>query len=453
MILNIHALTSQSRMTNIQHSLFLSRHINENRIESVNLLLIDTKELTRKEYDLGVVNYEVLAYRSSPLWPIISQKLSSLLAVCRRKILIVQDDYTHNSKIKSFISDQGIDFVYSSVKHDLNILYSGINRKKTQILHLPTGLFEPNDMEIYEKLRRPIEQRISGAYSSYRQLPRYFGTMARRKSDLVQQIEKYVQENDNISLKIESGKNLFGENWLSKLAQYKFSLHHKGGASLIDRFGELRLLERVLPENSTLKNLVFNRIENRNRRSRVGNFSASGPRLIESILMKCVLLAPKDEYELNLVLGRDYVEVFPDNPKLSILNISNFTNEELEKISDNALQKLLQDSLMNYCERAKEIIFLGELDLEISHDQLNNHPPDSVTQLLVEMSNIQRQSLDQETALKLSNKFLVRIEKSTHLSLLDRIFLHKLDNRNIDLNESSSSFIYLNLNNGVPLDI
>ena len=123
MILNIHALTSKSRMTNIQHSLFLGRHLGSNQVHSINILLGDASSLKEEEFDLCIINYEVIAYRSSPLWPYIERKLKGILRLCKRKILIVQDDYTNNFVLQSFIQKFCIDIVYTSVRKDLHLLY------------------------------------------------------------------------------------------------------------------------------------------------------------------------------------------------------------------------------------------------------------------------------------------------------------------------------------------
>ena len=449
MILNIHALTSKSRMTNIQHSLFLGRHLGSNQVHSMNILLGDASSLKEEEFDLCIINYEVIAYRSSPLWPYIERKLKGILRLCKRKILIVQDDYTNNFVLQSFIQKFCIDIVYTSVRKDLHLLYKSTIKSGVKIEYFPTGLVEAHDLSIYENARKEMQFRKFGSFSSYRSLPGYFGRQGVKKSDAINTWYRYLESSNSKEFESIVGSNLFGTNWLSKMSEFKFVIHHKGGASLIDKVGELRLVTKIFGESSLMAKRLISMAEKNS--SRVGDFSASGPRLIEAILLRCVILALPDEYELNLIDGETYVEINPRDVLGSLSRLKNMKNEDLELLADSALDLLHNSRTFHYCDKAIEIFEYANDGSKLEHYSDHTHKSDSITDLIVKMSQLHRSHSSYTSEVKISNRFLKNIIEGCQFDPVDLFCFAKLDSDSTILNQDNLGFIYLNKENGIPI--
>jgi hypothetical protein len=449
MILNIHALTSKSRMTNIQHSLFLGRHLGNDEVNSINILLYDPSRLEHQTFNLCIINYEVIAYRTSPLWPYIERKLKNILKLCERKILIVQDDYTNNLALQSFIKNFSIDVVYTAVKKDLHLLYRSIIKTGVRIEYFPTGLVEACDLSLYENARQEMHVRRFGSFSAYRTLPSYFGRQGVIKSDA---INSWCQQLDNCKsneFELIVGSNLFGTNWLNKLSEFQFAIHHKGGASLIDKVGELRFVTKIFGESSFIAKKLISVAEKNS--SRIGDFSASGPRLIEAILLRCVILAPPDEYELNLSDGETYIEIDSKDALNSVSRLKNIESEHLESLTNSALQLLNNNRLFHYCDKATEILNFANGGSASEQYKAHTHKSDSITALIIEMSELYGSHSIYTFKEQISNRFLKNVISRFQFDPVDLYCLAKLDSDFKSLNEDNLGLIYLNKENGIPI--
>jgi hypothetical protein len=449
MILNIHALTSKSRMTNIQHSLFLERHLGRAEVNSINILLHDPSRLEHHTFNLCIINYEVIAYRTSPLWPYIERKLKKILKLCERKILIVQDDYTNNLALQSFIKNFSIDVVYSSVKKDLHILYSSIIKTGVKIEYFPTGLVEACDLALYDNARREMHVRRFGSYAAYRTLPSYFGRQGLIKSHAINSWCQQLDNSKSNEFELKVGSNLFGTNWLNKLSEFQFAIHYKGGASLIDKVGELRFITKLFGESSFIAKKLISMAEKNS--SRIGDFSASGPRLIESILLRCVILAPPDEYELNLRDGETYIEIDSKDALSSVSRLKNMESKYLESLTSNALQLLNNNRLFHYCDKATEIFNFANGGSASEQYKPHTHKSDSITALIIEMSELYCSHSIYTSKVQISNKFLKNIVNKFQFDPIDLYCLVKLDSDFKLLREDNLGLIYLNKENGIPL--
>ena len=415
----------------------------------MNILLGDASSLKEEEFDLCIINYEVIAYRSSPLWPYIERKLKGILRLCKRKILIVQDDYTNNFVLQSFIQKFCIDIVYTSVRKDLHLLYKSTIKSGVKIEYFPTGLVEAHDLSIYENARKEMQFRKFGSFSSYRSLPGYFGRQGVKKSDAINTWYRYLESSNSKEFELIVGSNLFGTNWLSKMSEFKFVIHHKGGASLIDKVGELRLVTKIFGESSLMAKRLISMAEKNS--SRVGDFSASGPRLIEAILLRCVILALPDEYELNLIDGETYVEINPRDVLGSLSRLKNMKNEDLELLADSALDLLHNSRTFHYCDKAIEIFEYANDGSKLEHYSDHTHKSDSITDLIVKMSQLHRSHSSYTSEVKISNRFLKNIIEGCQFDPVDLFCFAKLDSDSTILNQDNLGFIYLNKENGIPI--
>lgn len=449
MILNIHALTSRSRMTNFQHSLFLQRHLGAEKVYSMNVLLYDPLSWTPQRFRLCVINYEVVAYRSSPLWPYIEGRLKQILGFCENKILIVQDDYTCNLQLQNFINKYSIDVVFSSVQNDLHKLYKSNIDTGVRIEYLPTGLVEANDLSLYEKAANSFNTRKFGTFASYRNLPRYFGVKAATKSELVKTWKATLDSNVSQDFELVLGNNVFGTNWLSKMAEYQFAIHHKGGASLIDKVGELRSISKLLGEKRLITKKVITLIERNS--SRVGDFSASGPRLVEAILLKCVILAPPAHYELGLINNDSYIEIDPRNPIASIEKLRCHDPHDWELFTANALSVLQSDRRFHYCDRAIEILHYAEGGHSSIASLAHDHGPDVITSLFISISNLSSSYSKSFSIDSVANPILRSLITKFDFDSIDLYFLKHLDSVMKAISEECLSLIFLNRINGIPI--
>ena len=233
------------------------------------------------------------------------------------------------------------------------------------------------------------------------------------------------------------------------MSEFKFVIHHKGGASLIDKVGELRLVTKIFGESSLMTKRLISMAEKNS--SRVGDFSASGPRLIEAILLRCVILALPDEYELNLIDGETYVEINPRDVLGSLSRLKNMKNEDLELLADSALDLLHNSRTFHYCDKAIEILEYANDGSKLEHYSDHTHKSDSITDLIVKMSQLHRSHSSYTSEVKISNRFLKNIIEGCQFDPVDLFCFAKLDSDSTILNQDNLGFIYLNKENGIPI--
>lgn len=267
------------------------------------------------DVDVIVLSYDFLWLRTWPIWREIVRRIQHLMNCATIRIAFPQDDYVCCEYLDDFICSQEIDFVYSPITADLEVLYPCSFARGTKFGEALTGYVDEFAFKQVQIHALPFADRQIDVGQRVRQLSPHLGEKSVLKSQLALIFAKTATGlgfKCDVSTRAEDV--LYGDDWYRFLGNTKFTIGAKGGASLADPRGKLanqvRRIRALRPSigDDDLKS----RLKIRNGLS--GNFTAISPRIFEASAMGACQILKKDEYLDGFEPWKHYVPI--ESPSL-----------------------------------------------------------------------------------------------------------------------------------------
>jgi len=229
------------------------------------------------------------------------------------KLAFPQDDYDHCAVLDEWLSDWGVHIVFSPLAHHKDVLYPR-TATRAQVLECLTGYADAGDAALLSRWRKPFAERsIDVAYRG-RDLPKYFGSLGRLKSEIAERFVRALGPATRLRLDISSHAEatIVGDRWLEFLGDAKFILGSISGSSLLDPDG--RVQDQVRAYELAHPGATFQEVEAACFPGQDGlrEFGALGPRNIEAAMAKtCQILVPSPHWG-PMIPGRDFIALEPD---------------------------------------------------------------------------------------------------------------------------------------------
>lgn len=343
-VLVIHALRPTSRQTTIDHLLSFREHLSDADVQYLHFqqpLPTECRDITP---DLVIVNYDVLNYRFSPLWPFMMHRHRDIARRARKMVAIAQDDFWANRLLDDWCMDWDVDRILTPIDTDREVLYPRSIRSKEFRTGL-TGYVKsgppPLTAPLYE---RPIDlgQRV-------RDMPPHLGRLAQAKA--VQAVAMADAARDagfavDVSTRVED--SFLGTAWFEFLASCKFTVGMKGGASLHDPWGLIHT--KVESFRARHPDAGFDEIESRcfAGKDMKHEFTAISPRLFESALAGTCQILQREDYLGVLEPWRDYIPLEKDFSNMSQVLSAMRDLERCQEIVGNARIALVDSEMFDY---------------------------------------------------------------------------------------------------------
>ena len=356
-VLVLHALTEKSRLTNVQFVRSFGLHASGCKVTYLNVLGINVSALLNEEFDLAIVTYELLAMRAVPFWPHIEQRIVKLLSLCKHKVLLPQDDYTYTTRLDNLAITANVDAIYTPLTKDLDQLYPQAIMSGVRFHEALTGYIEDTNLAIMSGFTIPMTNITIDLGQRVRHLSPQFGAEASKKGFLAENFANRARDAGFIvDVSSKSEDTFVGISWLHFLANCKFTISRKGGASIADPNG--KLARRIYNKSAWKKELDDPSIEKliKENEIRRGDFSAISPRLFEAAAMRVCQILEVDDYLGALEPWHHYIPIRHDFSNIEEVFSAMKDGNLVEKIVENCYSTLIASGNYSYQTFVRELI-------------------------------------------------------------------------------------------------
>jgi len=184
----------------------------------------------------------------------------------------------------------------------------------------------------------------------------YLGKGAQKKGEIALKFRDLVKEDDlKVSISTDPKDVLIGDDWLRFLGDCKYTIGSRGGASLMDKYGDLkRKVDDFYALNPTA---VFEEVEKVCFPGEdIYDFSAIGPRTIEAAASRTCQILIEDDYLEGM---KPWIHYVPLKENFSNLNeVKEFIkNTEVgSKMSEECYNLLIESGSYFYGAYAKKVL-------------------------------------------------------------------------------------------------
>lgn len=356
-VLIIHALRHDSRLTTVEHTLCFARHLDGCDITYLNAFGRIPQDLTYASFDLVVLTYELAAQRTMPFWQALTKRLAPIIGSARTRVVMPQDDYSYSAYLDDFVSDYGIDFVFSPLTRDLHMLYPRSIARGVQFHEAFTGYWESKTNLPVGSFRKSFANRSIDLGQRVRSLPPQLGPAAQRKGQLAGEFARLAQQAGfRCDVSTKASEVLIGDAWWRFLGDVRFTVGRLGGASVADPMGHLQ--SKVTQLELRKPSITHDEIARRLKTDRLpqGDFSAISPRLFECAAMGVCQVLEEAHYVDGFEPWRDYIPLAPDMSNTAEVFDAMRDWERCEEIAVSAKQVLIDSGAHSYRQFVKRFM-------------------------------------------------------------------------------------------------
>lgn len=352
-VLVLHGLQRRSRKTTIDHVLAFARHLQDGTVRYHHLREPGLAAVLAEDFDVVVLSHCLLSHRTTPFW---SEHLERLAPLRDRRGLLVavpQDDYKASAALDRAMVTLGVDHIFSPLDRRLDEIYPLASAAEIPVTTVLTGYLEPGDLA--ESEPRPLQERSIDLGTRVRALPPQYGQIGRRKAEHAEKLAHAARRRGfAVDVSTRPEDTLLGDAWMSFLGDCRFTIGSRGGASIIDRDGDLaRRVEAFLERNpsasdSDVRGACF-------PDARDEPMTAISPRLFEAAASGTCQILSRDTY-LDLVPGEHYIELHEDFGNLDEVLNSLADLETAQQMVRRARRAVLDDADKSYPAFVRKVL-------------------------------------------------------------------------------------------------
>lgn len=263
------------------------------------------------------------------------------------KILFVQDDYDNVKSTHKYVSELGIDILYSVINEEHCFkLYPKEKFPYLRLIYNLTG-YIPYKLEGFPRL--PFPNKTTDVFYRGRDLPYQYGTLGMEKYEIGDKFkEASIKTGCTLNLDIDSTEagRIYGDAWYKSLSQAKTMLGTESGSNVFDMEGDLKqLIEEDKREGLTYDQIYEKRLKQSEEQWHVNMIS---PKVFEAMVVGTVPILYEGGYSGVITAGRHYVSLKKDfsniNEVLTIIS----DEKHLQKIAATAIEEIVNNPHFSY---------------------------------------------------------------------------------------------------------
>ena len=296
-------------------------------------------------FDAIVIHYSVRVSLPDHLSQLFAQTLREFGGL---KVLFVQDDYDTTEQARTWIERLGIHIVFTVVPQEfIEVVYPSSRFPYVRFVNTLTG-YVPLDLREPEQLKPLSRRRLLIGYRG-RNLPYWYGSLAREKLLIGQQMKKICMERGMpADIEWEYEHRIYGPSWYTFLEDCKATLGTESGSNVFDNHGQVRKsIEDALQVNPSLTyEEVFERFVVNCEGEPIMN--QISPKMFEAIGHKTALVLFEGSYSGILCPNVHYIPLRKDfsnvDEVLARLNDETY----LEELTNRAYIDIIQSGKFSY---------------------------------------------------------------------------------------------------------
>ena len=282
----------------------------------------------RGTYDAVVLHTTLLCLRWFPTFEDWRRKLAWLGGVDWLKIAMPQDEYDHSEVLDEWLTELGVDHVFSVFGPDVRPLLYPRTSQRGSFRHAFTGYIDDDTARAIEaRLVEPAARPFDVVYRATH-LPYWFGSLGQLKHRIGERAEAEAAAHRlaaDVSTRTEDA--VLGGEWFDFLASGRTVVGCESGSSVLDRRGEIKAAITAYLESHP--GAAFDEVS---RHLPEGwdshRFAAISPRHFEAVITRTAQVLVEGRYDGVFEAGRHFVPVRADLSDLG---------DALEKASDPAV--------------------------------------------------------------------------------------------------------------------
>jgi hypothetical protein len=306
----------------------------------------------------------------------INKKVKNYILKCDKsiKIAFFQDEYTNCLERFKFLNDYRIDYVYSL----LNPIYFDKvylrNSNVKSVIPTLTGYVSDDLIIKSKKYQKPFEFREIDIGYRARELPFFYGSGAREKSEIAVKFKEITERKFSFRLDISTLEEdrIYGDDWYKFLGNCKFTLGVMAGTSIFDLTGEIeRNVDSFL---NIFPNATFDVVKDeilKFHEEKI-NYRTISPRIFEAAASNTCMVLFKDSYQGILQPNIHYISLEKDFSNIDEVVYKMNNQVFVDKILYNAFNELILNEKYHYRSFITELdSHLNSLSLNFSYDEID----------------------------------------------------------------------------------
>jgi len=354
-ILVLHDMAKGSRRTNRDHVYNYAKYHPGHLYVFHSIKGPITEALKAFPFDGIIMNYCFLSNRASA-YELQKDRWSYLADHPATKIAICQDDYTDHLSLDEWIRDMRCDVIFSPIQKNLEVLYP-TNWGKATFREGLTGYTDHAQIEELESYSRPFHERTIDVGTRVRYLPPVFGRYGQQKGKAAEDFaRKAAEAGFNVDISTRTEDVIFGSRWLQFLGNCKFTLGSKGGASMADPRGEIRV--KVAEFMAKNPGASFEMVEQECFKGVDGHYVFAGvsPRLFESAALRTCQILTRDNYIGGMEPYVDYIPLDEDFSNIDEVFGLMRNEDACLSMIDSCYEKLIASKAFDYSAFVNEVL-------------------------------------------------------------------------------------------------
>jgi hypothetical protein len=358
-ILVLYNLLQHPLRSTISDHLYSLRRYSSGRVFYVNLAVRDLPDwVAGFPFDAVVFHTSFLGQRWDPAgFDAQLERVQALKEASGVRIALPQDEFLGADQLCEFIEDFRVDHVFSvAPESEWPKIYEGVDRERTSISQVLTGyLAEDTVRRIDEIVTRAPERSVDVGYRAWEGAPWLgrHGMLKRRIGEVFAQAAPAAGLRADISMD-ESGV-LAGDDWFRFLADCRYTVGVEGGATILDRDGELRRrTEDYLREHPGAS---FDEVEAACFPGEDGRLRllAISPRHLEACATRTCQVLVEGDYNGILRAGEHYIELRSDLSNVDGVISQMADEDQRRRLTDNAYRDVVASGSHGYASFVREV--------------------------------------------------------------------------------------------------
>lgn len=354
-ILVLHDMSKGSRRTNRDHVYNYAKYRPGNLYVFHNVRAPITDALKAFPFDGIIMNYCFLSNRASR-YEMQKERWAWLADSPAVKIGICQDDYTDHMSLDEWLRDMKADVIFSPIQENVDVLYP-TNWGKATFREGLTGYTDGAQIDELEEYAKPFGDRKIDVGTRVRYLPPLYGRYGQQKGKSAEKFAKVAADAGfNVDISTRAEDVIFGSKWLQFLGNCKFTLGSKGGASVADPRGEIRV--KVGEYMAERPNASFEEVERECFPGVDGKhvFAGVSPRLFESAALRTCQILTRDHYIGGMEAYVDYIPLDEDFSNIDEVFELMRNEDKCLSMIDSCYDKLIASKAFDYSAFVDEVL-------------------------------------------------------------------------------------------------
>lgn len=353
-ILILHGIESPAtaRRTSINHTFFLPKYAPQHEYVFQGVKQAIPNSVRNGSFDVILIDTTFLCWRwAKPRPEGFDHVLDRFAFVARSnaiKIAFPQDDYDHCAYLDDWLTDWKIDIVSTPYSRFSEILLPQTSAASTIQFSL-TGYLDNADLVLAERIGRPFHERSIDVGYRARNLPAFFGSLGRLKSDIATRFSAQAAGRGlKLDISTQESDSLNGDAWLQFLGDCRFTLATPSGSSVADPVGDIRA--KVAEYVTVHSTASFDEIERACFPGLDGihEYDTVSPRVFEAALANTCQILLEGHYVPGMKPGEHYIQINRDFSNFEDV-LANMQNEaETLRRIRSTRELFLKDEALSY---------------------------------------------------------------------------------------------------------